>query len=116
VVQALILALTKSNARNEIFNVGTGIATSVLTLAEMISQYINPKIKPRIVAQARFGDIRHCIADITKIKQKLGYSPKFNLENSLNQVIEWIKTEMKLKTLHDGSLDAEKQLKNKGIL
>jgi dTDP-L-rhamnose 4-epimerase len=116
IVQALVLAITNPNAKNEIFNVGTGIATSVLQLAEKITQSINPNIKPRIVAQARFGDIRHCIADITKIKEKLGYKPKFQLEDSLKQVIEWVKLESKSKKLQDKSTDAEKELKNKGIL
>lgn len=116
IVQALILAMNEPNARNEVFNVGTGIATSVLILAGKISQKINPNIKPKIVSQARFGDIRHCFADISKIKKILGFSPKFKLEDSINQVIDWISQDKKGKSLSDKSLEAEKELKNKGIL
>jgi len=37
----------------------------------------------------RTGDIRHCFADISRIKNKLGFKPKFSLEEGIKELVEW---------------------------
>ena len=46
------------------------------------------RIKPEITNKYRAGDIRHCFADISKIK-KLGYEPKVSFEEGMKELVEW---------------------------
>ena len=90
ICQSLILSLNNPQARNEVFNVGTGIATSIKQIADLLAENINPKITPSITNKFRPGDIRHCYADISKIQSKLGYEPKFLIEDGIKELIEWV--------------------------
>jgi len=94
VCQALILAMEKKAARGEIFNVASGNPITIKEVANIITKKINSKLKPIYNQQFRVGDIRHCLADITKIKEKLGFKPKINFENGIEEVIEWIKPQV----------------------
>ena len=55
----------------KVFNVGSGLATSINHLAEVLANLINPKIKTKITSKYRPGDVRHCYADISKISSML---------------------------------------------
>ncbi|MFW9973361.1 MAG: GDP-mannose 4,6-dehydratase [Candidatus Odinarchaeota archaeon] len=114
ICQALILAMQKNAANGETFNVGTGIPITIKEVAEIITNKINPKLKPIYTQQFRIGDIRHCVADITKIKKKLEYIPKFTFRESIVDLIEWIKIQKKKP--HEHSFDAMRELKEKGLL
>ncbi|MHA1250532.1 MAG: NAD-dependent epimerase/dehydratase family protein [Candidatus Helarchaeota archaeon] len=92
VVQALILVSKKSSANGEIYNVGTGEPITIKKVAETLTKKINSKLKPVITQKYRVGDIRHCIADISKIT-KLGYKPKIKFENGIDDYIKWIRTQ-----------------------
>ncbi len=89
VVQANILAMEKSNANYEIFNVGTENAVSILKVAEILIKLYNNDLKPKVMNKYRTGDIRHCFADISRIKNKLGFKPKFSLEEGIKELVEW---------------------------
>ncbi|MFW9772586.1 MAG: GDP-mannose 4,6-dehydratase [Candidatus Thorarchaeota archaeon] len=112
VCQALSLALTSQSANGEVFNVGTGIPTTIQEVAEIITEKINPKLKPVYNQQFRIGDIRHCVADITKIKKKLGYEPKITFNEGIEDFINWLK----LQKSRDTTDMALSELKEKGLL
>ena len=113
ICQSFILAMEKSEARNETFNVGTGIPISINQIADILVELINPKIKPIITNKFRLGDIRHCYADISKIKSKLGYKPKYSIKDGMKELVEWVKTQEKAE---DKFTLADKLLKEKGLL
>ena len=69
-------------------------------------------IKPEITNQYRKGDVRHCYADITKIKSKLGYSPKVDFEQGMKELIAWAKEAEAV----DNFDKATKELKEKGLI
>ncbi|MFX0022010.1 MAG: NAD-dependent epimerase/dehydratase family protein [Candidatus Hermodarchaeota archaeon] len=113
VCQALILASEKNAADGEIFNVGTGIPITIKQVAETISEKIDPNLKPIYSHQFRVGDIRHCVADITKIKSKLGFSPSINFREGIDDLIEWIRIQKDIKKPSDKAIQ---ELKEKGLL
>jgi UDP-glucose 4-epimerase len=83
-VEANILA-AESQACG-IFNIGTGISSSVNELANIILDITGSKVGP-IYEEPRAGDIRYSYADISKSKT-FGYEPKYSLEEGLRQTFE----------------------------
>jgi dTDP-L-rhamnose 4-epimerase len=92
IVQANLLALESQDADGEVFNVGTGRRMSILELANILRQHLEPERTPRILGQYRKGDIRHCYADIRKISEKLGFKPKITLEDGAEELVNWVRT------------------------
>jgi dTDP-L-rhamnose 4-epimerase len=89
IVQGCMLALTKKAANNQVFNVGTGKATSVLELAERLIRIFGSRVKPKAFHTFRKGDIRHCYADNTRICEVLGFRPRVDLDSGMRELIEW---------------------------
>jgi dTDP-L-rhamnose 4-epimerase len=114
VCQALVLAMENEAANGEIFNVGTGQPITIKEVAEIITEKINPNLNPLFTHQYRIGDIRHCVADISKIKNKLGYKPNINFKEGIDDLIKWIRNkEFQIKDKSQNALD---ELKEKGLL
>ena len=91
-VQANIRAAftDNSNALNEVYNVAVGERTSINQMFEIIKELSGADVKPEY-RQARAGDVRDSLADISKIKNQLGYNPTVNLKNGLKFTYEWFK-------------------------
>lgn len=89
IVQANLLAMKSSSANYDSFNVGTGDATSVLEVAGTLIRLHHGDLNPSILYRFRKGDIRHCITDISKIKSKLGYSPKVRFSGGMKSLVDW---------------------------
>ncbi len=86
-VQATVQAMQKDVA-GEVFNVGTGRATSVKEIADMLCQKLNPNLRP-IYGPEQMGELRYSVADISKARRLLGYEPKGRLEERIDEVIAW---------------------------
>jgi len=112
IVEANILAMKSKNANYEIFNVGTGKQTTILEIANILIDLYNKNIKPKIVGKFRKGDIRHCFADISKIRRKLGFKPKVSFEDGIRELVEWSERE----EARDKVDKATQELKEKGLL
>lgn len=76
VVQANMLALLRKEANDEIFNVGTGRGTTILEMASAVAKQFGTARALEPSGQCRAGDVRHCWADTTKIRARLGFSPR----------------------------------------
>jgi dTDP-L-rhamnose 4-epimerase len=70
-------------------NVGTGIATSVMEVANTLKNLYNSNSKVSISGNYRIGDIRHNYADITALKDKLKYFPNVPFEKGVKQFVAW---------------------------
>lgn len=91
IVQANILALETDAANYHSINIGTGSPISVKDVARLVSKGLGKDIQPEIVGKYREGDIRHCVADISKARKLLGYEPKVKLEDGMVEVLEWVR-------------------------
>ena len=89
VARANVMML-ENRAQYETFNVGGGMAISVLEFANAVQKGIGTKTGYRITGEYRVGDTRHSVSDISKIK-KLGWRPKGNIEESIREYCAWIK-------------------------
>lgn len=88
-VRANIAALENKKADGQIFNVGTGNPVSVREIAEVLDDIYSANIRPDITYRFRKGDVRHCFADISKIKKALNWKPQIKLKDGLNELVKW---------------------------
>lgn len=112
VVDATILGLEKEEANNQVFNVGTGVATNVLTVANELVQNYGIDIAINVSGNYRLGDIRHNFADLAKIHQLLGFEPKISFENGLRKFADWVNTQEVQEDKYQISID---EMKAKGL-
>lgn len=73
-------ALKYDKAKYEVFNLGTGVGTSVLELVNQFNE-VNGTLVKYEVSERREGDIAECYSSISKAKQLLGWSPIYNTDD-----------------------------------
>jgi UDP-N-acetylglucosamine/UDP-N-acetylgalactosamine 4-epimerase len=94
IVQMNILSATASeDAKNNVYNVAVGDRTTLNELFEVIKSALNDNgIKTdqrQTYRDFREGDVRHSLADVSKAKNILGYSPKFRIIEGINETMPW---------------------------
>ncbi|MBP9850878.1 MAG: GDP-mannose 4,6-dehydratase, partial [Candidatus Peribacteraceae bacterium] len=90
-IAGMMLGVEKfETAKNDTYNLAYGEGTTILHLAEEMKRLLGSSSKIEISA-ARTGEVTHYIADISKAKKKLGYSPKTNFEEGIKKSVEWYK-------------------------
>ncbi|MBK6519302.1 MAG: SDR family oxidoreductase [Polyangiaceae bacterium] len=90
VVDANVRAATMPGVAGRAYNVGCGDKTTLLQLLDTIERIVGSKVE-RTHAPPRAGDIRESIADISKIRAELGYTPAVGVEEGLRRLIAHIK-------------------------
>lgn len=91
-VQAnLLAAMTKNpEALNQVYNIAVNDQNTLKKLYELITNFLKLSTPPKLIYRDfRSGDIRHSLADISKAKKLLGYTPIYKLEDGLKKMLEW---------------------------
>ena len=112
IARANILAMENPAADYQSFNVGSGRAITVKYIAEQLAKTLGKSIEPELVNKYRIGDIRHCYADISKIKKMLGFEPQVSFEQGMQKLCDWLKKQNAI----DSVEKAQEELKNKGLI
>ncbi len=75
------------------FNIGSGTRVTINRLARLMSEVAGI---PTVIeyGPARSGDVRHSLADISAAREVLGYKPSVELQEGLNEYMQWTKQEM----------------------
>jgi len=111
VVDATIIGLENEKAKNQVFNVGTGVNINVETVTKLLIKKYQSKIEYTITGNYRLGDIRHNFADISKMKA-LGFLPKYDFEKGMQKFVEWVNIQ---ETNIDKFDDSIVEMKAKGL-
>ena len=74
------------------FNVGIGKRVDLIETFEVLKKLTGYKGELKF-ADVRSGDVKHSVADISLIKDQLGYVPQVDFEEGLRRTIEWYKTQ-----------------------
>jgi dTDP-L-rhamnose 4-epimerase len=90
IVHACCLAMSSPAADYQVFNVGTGQPISVRQVAELVGRELGWRGGFEIVGKYRAGDIRHCFADISRIRAALGYEPRYRFEEGVRELVAWV--------------------------
>ncbi|MEM6360679.1 MAG: SDR family oxidoreductase [Bacteroidota bacterium] len=84
---------TDKNALNQIYNVACGEQISLNDMVEMLRRVTKKNINPQYGTE-RAGDVRHSLADISKIQALLSYTPQVKFEQGLERVYKWYETNL----------------------
>lgn len=112
VVNATVLGIEKDAANGHVFNVGTGVATDVVTVVNELFKSYNTKIPVEISGNYRLGDIRHNYADLTKIQTLLGYTPSVTFADGIQKFAQWVNEQEILEDKYQMSIE---EMKDKGL-
>lgn len=89
--RAIRIIIESENATNEDFNISIGQPTSVLELAELVWNKLNPNKPFAFVSDDPFEyDVQKRIPDVSKAKNILGFEAKISLSESIDEVIEYL--------------------------
>lgn len=112
VVDATILGMEVPEANGHVFNVGTGIATDVLTVAKTLCEKYGINVPITVSGNYRLGDIRHNVADITAARQILGFEPKWSFSEGIEQFANWVNQQEVKEDNYETSIE---EMKKKGL-
>ena len=90
IVQANIRAMERDEADFDALNVGSGRKLTIEDVARILAKGLGKSIEPEINGNYREGDIRHCIADIEKARELIGYEPEVKLEDGMEELFSWV--------------------------
>ncbi len=112
VVDATIAGMEVPEANGHVFNIGTGVSTDVLTVAQTLSKHYGIEVPLKVTGNYRLGDIRHNFADISLAKQILGFQPKWTFDAGIKQFTEWVNRQELQIDNYEASLE---EMKQKGL-
>lgn len=112
VVDATILGIEKEEANGYTFNVGTGVATDVLTVARTLIEKYGIEVPLKVSGNYRLGDIRHNYADITLARTLLGFEPKWTFDAGIAEFAKWVNAQEVQEDRYEQSIE---EMKSKGL-
>lgn len=112
VVDATVRGIEHVEPVTDVFNVGSGVATDVLTIAQMLQTLLGKSVPVEVSGQYRLGDIRHNVADLARVRSTLGFAPKVSIEAGLHRFVSWVQGERVEVDRYEESLN---ELKAKGL-
>ena len=111
--RAFLLALDKPEADGQVFNIGSGEDRTVEEVARLQAASMGrPDLEPQITRQARAGDIRHNIPDLTRAREMLGYEARADFAEGLEELAEWVARQ----EAEDRVVEARRELEMRGLV
>lgn len=87
--EATILAGVSPRAVGEVYNVGTGVETSVNALATAVAEAVGDGVSVRHSGEREIDNIRRRAVDVAKIRRHLQFSPRVSLREGLQATVDW---------------------------
>ena len=112
VVNGTIAGLLNSDGDYKMINIGSGEATDVLTVAELLKSNYNSQSEIKITGNYRIGDIRHNYADLSIAKKHLNFIPQYSFKEGLSLFCQWVDSQ---EVQSDDSQKSLAEMKSKGL-
>ena len=112
VARANLLALETSGADGLAVNVGSGRGLSLLEIVTILGDALDVRIAPEVPLRYRPGDVRHCHADGTLARERLGFVPAVQPEVGLGELAHWLRGQSAI----DRVPRAQDELLQRGLL
>ncbi len=92
IAAAVVAAATHPDAAGQVINVGRGQRVTLLELLDQLSEVIGCTPELRFEAP-RAGDVRHSLADISRLRERLGIGSQVDLRTGLAATLAWMRSE-----------------------
>ena len=112
IARANLLAAATDKLDGLPVNVGSGRATTIRKIAQIVSEALDVSIEPITRGEFRPGEMRHLTSDISRAASA-GYAPEVELHSGIERYIDWIKDQGNVR---DYFAEAEKVLRAKSIV
>jgi dTDP-L-rhamnose 4-epimerase len=113
VARAFVLAVEHPRAAGGVFNVASGQDRSIEEVALALASAMGCEdLRPEITGKARSGDIRHNIADISRIREELGFTVSGDFREDLRELAEWVAQQQ----ADDRVQQARQELETRGLV
>lgn len=112
VVAANMLVLENPAADYQAYNVGGGKAYTVREFADLLIRASGKKAEPICTGEFRYGDVRHIISDIGRLR-RLGWEPRQTIDGNIHDYLEWARAQP---GITDHYADAEWVMRRQGVI
>ncbi len=88
VVDATLKAIDFDTSKYEVFNLGSGVSHSIIEIVNLIQKNSQRQVDIIFSNEIREGEVLETIADISKAKQLLKWSPKIRIEYGISEMLD----------------------------
>jgi UDP-glucose 4-epimerase len=90
VADAIVTIGLSPNGEGEDFNIGTGTETSIRRLLDLLWLACGEDGTPPVIHREPLPvDVRRRVPDVTKIRERLGWTPQVALEEGIRRTVDW---------------------------
>lgn len=90
IARGVIDSIQNTDCNGETINLGSGINTSVIEIAEILKKHYGSTSELKVTGDFRIGDIAHNKADISMAQRVLGFNPTISLDDGLKEFCSWV--------------------------
>jgi UDP-glucose 4-epimerase len=83
------LLAAQSDISDDVFNLGTGVQTSLNELCDMVLRLTGSSLKPEYRGPRRVAHVQRRRADVERVAGTLGFRAAVALEDGLREFIDW---------------------------
>ena len=109
VARVNLLAVQKADA-TAVYNVGSGIGTSIYQVAATVSKVLGAKVQAQVTNDFRYGDTRNDLSDNGKVERELKFKPRYSFTDGIKELIKWGETEKAVDSFEKAELERKKLL------
>lgn len=88
IARANILA-AKADVTDEVFNVASGVESSLNDLAYSLAKVMNSDLQPEYGPERKVNPVARRLADVSKAKNLIGFEAQVSLEEGLQRLVSW---------------------------
>ena len=112
VVDSIVRSVLRDEVQDEVFGIGSGVPTSVLTVAEELCRQYGREVPLRVTGAYRVGDIRHNYAAPEKARELLGFEARTDFATGIGRFAQWVLTQPLARDRYSESLE---EMKRRGL-
>jgi len=109
VARANLLVFEDPRADYQTFNVGGGRAITVLDFARIVAARAGQGAAPLVTGEYRFGDTRHIVSDISKLRA-LGWELRGSIEGNVDEYLGWAQNQPDFRNYADEAREYMKKV------
>lgn len=92
VADAVVRCALSPVLSHHVYNVCTGVPTTILTVAEQLAAALQKPVGPHVTGETRPGDIRHCVGDNQRLKAEFPHWSPRGFADGIREYTAWLRS------------------------